>query len=134
MHGHPIRLLPGEDLRLALERQPAASGAVFVLAGIGSLSAARLRFAGDAAPRDIAGDSEILHLSGTIAGGSAHLHAAISMPDGSVLGGHVAVGCTIRTTAEVLLLALPDWEMQRAFDAATGYDELLISPRQAPGT
>ena len=48
MDALPIRLRPGDDLRRALEATVASTGcsAGFVLAGVGSLTEARLRFAG----------------------------------------------------------------------------------------
>jgi predicted DNA-binding protein with PD1-like motif len=54
------------------------------------------------------------------------MHMAISTATGQVLGGHVAPGCIVRTTAEGLLALLPDWQLTREPDAATGYDELVI--------
>jgi predicted DNA-binding protein with PD1-like motif len=44
-------------------------------------------------------------------------------------GGHVARGCIVRTTAEILLAVLDDVAFARAPDAATGYAELVIGPR-----
>jgi predicted DNA-binding protein with PD1-like motif len=133
----PIRLNPGEDLRTAIEAavRGANCRAAFVLSGIGSLSSAGLRFAGAEQPRRLTGDMEILSLSGTVAfngtgegaRSSSHLHMALSTASGEVLGGHVAPGCTVRTTAEVLLALLPEWEFSRAPDAATGYQELEIT-------
>jgi hypothetical protein len=38
----------------------------------------------------------------------------------------VAPGCIVRTTAEVLLALLPEWEFAREPDALTGYDELVV--------
>lgn len=43
-------------------------------------------------------------------------------------------GCTVRTTAEVLLALLPDWRLSREPDAATGYDELVVRPAARPAT
>jgi predicted DNA-binding protein with PD1-like motif len=34
----------------------------------------------------------------------------------------------VRTTAELLLAVLPDWQFNREFDPATGYRELQIRP------
>jgi uncharacterized protein len=51
---------------------------------------------------------------------------AISTATGQVLGGHVAPGCTVLTTAEVLLALLPDWQFSREPDVGTGYDELVV--------
>ena len=133
----PIRLDPGQDLRVAIEAavRGANCRAAFVLSGIGSLSSAGLRFAGAGQPRRLTGDMEILSLSGTVAfngtgegaRSSSHLHMALSTATGEVLGGHVAPGCTVRTTAEVLLALLPEWAFSRAPDAATGYLELQIT-------
>lgn len=127
----PLRLSPGDDLRAALAAAAAAAGAeaAFVLAGIGSLRGAQLRFAGRDAPEHVAGDLEILTLSGTLGAGGAHLHMSLSDADGRVLGGHVAPGCIVRTTAEVLLALLDDVRFTREPDAATGYAELHVRPR-----
>jgi len=127
----PLRLSPGDDLRAALDAALAASGAeaAFVVSGIGSLREAALRFAGRAAPERLAGDLEILTLSGTLGAGGSHLHASLSDADGRVLGGHVAPGCIVRTTAEILIAVLDDVRFVREPDARTGYAELSIQPR-----
>lgn len=124
----PIRLNPGQDLRRALEVAvvDAACSAAFVLSGVGSLSLAQLRFAGASALQTLSGDLEILTLSGSLAPGASHLHASVSNAGGDVVGGHVAYGCTVRTTAEVLLALLPDWDFAREPDTATGFDELVV--------
>lgn len=130
----PIRLTPGQDLRSALEAtvQGQNCRAAFVLSGIGSLSTAGLRFAQADQPDRLTGDMEILSLSGTLAfdgaKSSSHLHMALSTSSGQVLGGHVAAGCIVRTTAEVLLVLLPEWQFARELDAATGFDELVVRP------
>jgi predicted DNA-binding protein with PD1-like motif len=132
MKTFPIRLTPGQDLRAALEASILNQGcsAAFVHCGIGSLSKAGLRFAGANQPERLMGDMEILTLSGTVAASegktSSHLHMTISTSTGQVLGGHVAPGCIVRTTAEVLLALLPDWEFTREPDAQTGYAELVV--------
>ena len=132
MKTFPIRLNPGQDLRPALEAavQTQNCRAAFVLSGIGSLSAAGLRFAGADQPERLTGDMEIVSLSGTVAfdgvKSSSHLHMALSTATGQVLGGHVAAGCMVRATAEVLLALLPEWEFSREADAVTGFDELVV--------
>lgn len=50
---------------------------------------------------------------------SSHLHMALSTSRGEVFGGHVAPGCIVRTTAEVLLALLPEWEFAREHYALT---------------
>ncbi len=124
----PLRLSPGQDLRRALEAAVAERHctAAFVLSGIGSLAGAQLRLAGAPTPQALGGDLELLSLAGTVAPNGSHLHAVVAGPDGAVVGGHMAYGCTVRTTAEVLLALLPGWQFSREPDTATGYDELVV--------
>lgn len=125
---HPLRLTPGADLRRSLEALATAPGAdaAFVVAGIGSLVNARLRYAGEAVETDIAGPLEILSLSGTLSASGAHLHASVSDASGRVLGGHLGHGSIVRTTAEVLLAPLKGWSLTREADQATGFMELVV--------
>lgn len=133
MKAYPLRLSPGDDLRAPVEADlhRHAWRAAFVVQGIGSLSVAQLRFAGADAPTEIRGDLEILTVAGSVSPDGAHLHMSIADARGHVLGGHVAPGCTIRTTAELLLAVLPEHEFGREVDANTGFMELVI--RSAPG-
>ena len=135
MKTFPIRLTPGQDLRAALEAVVLAQNCrgAFVLSGIGSLSTAGIRLAGADQPTRLTGEMEILTLSGTVAVDGdktgSHLHMAISTATGQVLGGHVAPGCIVRTTAEVLLALLPDWQFTREPDDQTGFNELVVRAR-----
>jgi predicted DNA-binding protein with PD1-like motif len=128
----PVRLPPGADLRRALEGLLAQHGAEagFVLAGIGSLRPAVLRLAGAEDSLNLDEDLELLTLCGSLCVASSHLHLSLSRRDGRVIGGHAAYGCTVRTTAEVLLAVLPAWRFAREPDPQTGYDELV--PRARP--
>jgi predicted DNA-binding protein with PD1-like motif len=128
MQTHPVRLFPGDDVRVALEGllSQHASHAAFVIQGIGSLSVAQLRFAGAETPTELRGDLEILTLTGSVSPDGAHLHMSVSDAQGRVYGGHVARGCTVRTTAELLLVLLPEHRFTRELDPATGYPELHI--------
>lgn len=125
---HPVRLTPGADLRRALEALSGAPGAdaAFVVAGIGSLVNARLRYAGEPVETDLAGPLEILSLSGSLSASGAHLHASVSDASGRVLGGHLGHGSIVRTTAEILLAPLPGWSLAREPDPATGFMELVV--------
>ena len=124
----PLRLLPGQDLREALQAALRASGAgaAFVLSGIGSLDGAQLRMAGANSIMQLDGELEILSLAGTLSVDGPHLHMVVSNQEGVVTGGHVAPGCIVRTTAEVLLALLPGQRFTREADATTGYAELVI--------
>lgn len=127
----PLRLRPGDDLRAALQAVLQARGcqAAFVLSGIGSLSQTRLRLAGADDFLAIDGEVEILTLAGSLSPDGVHLHMSVADATGRVVGGHVTAGCTVRTTAEVLLALLPEWQFTREPDAATGYAELRIDPK-----
>jgi predicted DNA-binding protein with PD1-like motif len=123
-----LRLIPGQDLRAALETALVAHGvnAAFVLQGIGSLSVAQLRLAGASQATALRGDLEILTLAGSLSPDGAHLHMAVADAQGRVLGGHVAAGCQVRTTAEVLVALLPEHRFAREQDPLSGYSELVI--------
>lgn len=127
----PLRLAPGTDLRREIERavdaMPERCG--YVLSGIGSLAEASVRFAAVETPALLDEPLEILSLAGSVTPEGAHLHATLSTASGRVLGGHLAHGCRIRTTAEVLVAALPEWRLSRRHDPATGYLELDIARR-----
>ena len=128
----PLRILPGDDLRAALERAIAARDceAAFVVAGIGSLATTRLRLAGSEEPTVIEGLVEILTLAGTISPDGVHLHMSVADANGRVAGGHVAQGCSVRTTAEVLLVLMREWTFKRVPDPVTGYPELIVQHKR----
>ena len=128
----PIRLLPGTDLRRALEALPLSHGtdSAFVVAGIGSLVQVSLRYADATETTLLAGPLEMLSLSGSLSTAGAHLHVSVSDAAGRVSGGHLGQGSTVRTTAEVLLALLPKGTLTREHDAATGFGELVV--RSAP--
>ena len=127
----PLRLQPGDDLRLALEAWMGAQQelAGCVISAVGSLSLAQLRLAGATQATAIHGEPEILSLSGTLSPDGAHLHIAIAESKGAVIGGHLCEGSLVRTTAELMIGLLPEWQFRRELDPATGYAELRISPQ-----
>jgi predicted DNA-binding protein with PD1-like motif len=128
MQAHPLRLHPGDDLRATLEDllSQVKLQAAFVIQGIGSLSVAQLRFAGDKDLTELRNDLEILTLAGSIASNGAHLHMSVADPRGRVFGGHIGYGCTVRTTAEILLALLPEHRFSREHDLSSGFMELVI--------
>ena len=128
MDYQPLRLSPGDDLKLALEAHCAGAslGAAFVVAGIGSLDRAAVRHAGEPDAALVDGRFEILTLQGSLSADGAHLHIAVADAQGRVSGGHVRPGCRIATTAEILIAVLPGLRFAREDDPATGYPELVI--------
>ena len=127
----PLRLTPGDDLRQALDtwmgEQQEQAGCL--ISAVGSLSVAQLRLAGAAEATVINGELEILSLSCTLAPDGAHLHIAVADRRGTVIGGHLCAGSLVRTTAELVIGLLPDWQFSRELDPATGYPELRITPQ-----
>ena len=128
MNVMPLRLQPGDDLRRALEawmgEQEEQAGCV--ISAVGSLSVAELRLAGATEATAIHGELEILSLSGTLSPDGVHLHIVIADSSGAVIGGHLCVGSLVRTTAELVIGLLPEWQFSRKLDLATGYAELQI--------
>lgn len=130
----PLRLSPGTDLREGLQAAAHAlpQGGAFVLAGIGSLDGLRLRLAGATEPTEVPGPCELLSLSGTLSPDGPHLHLSAADAQGRVWGGHLLPGNRVRTTAEVLLQALPGWRLSRVQDAATACAELRVEAVSTP--
>jgi predicted DNA-binding protein with PD1-like motif len=126
----PLRLTPGQDLRIALEEAFVTHNlnAGFVLQGIGSLSVAKVRYAGVVQATELHGDLEMLTLAGSLSHNGAHLHMTLADAQGRVVGGHVAVGCVVRTTAEIVIAVLPEYCFTRVTDLTTGFVELAIAP------
>lgn len=128
-----LRFAPGTDLRAALEAVLAQHGAQagYVLQGIGSLGTARIRFAGRDDLAELNGDLELLTLGGSLSPDGVHLHLTVSDASGRVTGGHMGLGCIVRTTAEIIVALLDEFRFTRQPDAATGYPELVIAPAPA---
>lgn len=135
MRTFPLRLRPKQDLRAALASVllEHSISAAFVLQGIGSLSTAQIRLAGMRENTELRGDLEILTLAGSLSLGGEHLHIAVADAQGRVVGGHVAAGCIIRTTAEILLALLPEYHFNREPDTESGCNELAIRTLPYPG-
>jgi uncharacterized protein len=126
-----VRLRPGADLKgelLALAtRERVRAG--WVLTCVGSLSQVRLRLAGGAEHATWQGAFEIVAVTGTLSKDGGHLHLAVADHQGRTVGGHLAEGCIVRTTAEVVLAADDRLVFAREHDSATGYDELVVHER-----
>jgi predicted DNA-binding protein with PD1-like motif len=65
-------------------------------------------------------------LSGTLSVHGSHLHICIADGDGKTTGGHLTEGCTIFTTAEIIIGSFEDLRFSRTMDRETGYKELDI--------
>ena len=128
MKTHVFRLHPGDDLRRSIEDYAKGHGlqAAVVLSCVGSLRHARLRDASGVNIRETAEDCEIVSVTGTVSAERLHLHISLSREDLTVFGGHLAEGCLIKTTAEIVLLELDGLRFGKVYDEETGYHELAL--------
>lgn len=123
------RLKQGLDLRNEIGQLIAEHTiqAGYIASAVGSLDRAKLRLAGEAGMLELDGPLEIVSATGTVGVGGMHIHISVSDSDGKTLGGHLVEGCIIRTTAEIVITAVEDFEFNRRIDPATGYLELDAS-------
>jgi hypothetical protein len=128
MRTFAVRLRPGQDLKrelLALsEREGIQAG--WVGTCVGSLSRVVLRLAGGVEHATREEPFEIVSLVGTLSRNGSHLHLSVADAQGHGSGGHLADGCTVRTTAEVVVASDDRLRFTREHDPATGYDELVV--------
>ena len=128
---HVLRLKPGADLKQSIqayvdEKQLKAG---WVVTCAGSLTNYQLRFANQQEIATGAGHFEILSLSGTVSSNGSHLHLAIADSTGKCMGGHLVAGCTIYTTAEIVLQESDSLVFTREKDGTTPWEELQIGTR-----
>lgn len=128
METFALRLRPGDDLLLALDSfaQEHDLEAACVLACVGSLTQATLRFANQENAAVLNGHFEIVALTGTLAKHGSHYHIAIADETGRTYGAHLLEGCHIYTTAEIVIGTVPELRFLRTHDPKTGYPELDI--------
>lgn len=132
MRTHAIRLSPGADLMQALVKATAdfSLRAGCILTCVGSLQVASLRLANRPGATIYHGKYEIVSLVGTLCPDGPHVHISISDGQGVTIGGHLLEGCQVYTTAEIVLGELEDSTFTREFDPQSGYEELVIRPRE----
>ncbi|WP_206603027.1 PPC domain-containing DNA-binding protein [Leptolyngbya ohadii] len=123
-----LRLKPGEDLRRSLERfvKDHSLEAACVVTCVGSLRRVVLRLANQSEGTVYEGHFEIVSLVGVMSCHGSHYHLAIGDRTGQTFGGHLLEGCTIYTTAEIVIGILSDLRFRREFDPESGYRELAI--------
>lgn len=127
---HVFRLHRGDDLRKAIEKyaQENDIGAAVILSCVGCVSEANLRDASGKNVRRIPEHCEIVSATGTVSSKRLHIHISLSNEDMTTFGGHLAYGCIINTTAEIVLLELDSCRFGSEFDPETGYQELAVIP------
>lgn len=126
---YATRLQPNEDLKTALENyvREKQIGAGVILTCVGSLNCATLRMSDENVLKTFAGKFEIVSLVGTLSPNGCHLHISLSDKNGNVVGGHLKEGCTIYTTAEIVIGDIKNLTFSRVLDEGTGFKELIIN-------
>ena len=131
MREFALRLRKGDDLRASIEKACIENGfdTAIVLSGVGCLYEVRISLAKALAYLENKEDYEIVSLTGTVSKGSAHIHISLSDDTGKTIGGHLEKGCLVNTTCELVLGVLEEYVSDRAYDEATGYDEIVFSEK-----
>lgn len=125
---HAIRLKPGQDLKneitaLVKEKNIKAG---WVNTCVGSLTHYTIRFANQPQGSKGEGYFEIVSLAGTVSINGLHIHISISDSKGKTIGGHLMEGCTIYTTAEIVISETGKYVFSREKDGSTEWEELQI--------
>ncbi|MFZ1371764.1 MAG: PPC domain-containing DNA-binding protein, partial [Ferruginibacter sp.] len=96
--------------------------------GVGSLTNYKIRFANQPNGSSNNGHFEIVSITGTVSVNGSHLHISISDSTGKTIGGHLMEGCTVYTTAEIVILSSNEFVFKREKDGTTPWDELQVTP------
>ena len=132
MQTYSFRLRPDQDLKKEVEaiiqHQRIEAGALITC--VGSLTRATLRLANQAEPTVWQGHFEIVSMVGTLSTGGSHIHLSVSDSTGRTIGGHLLEGCTIYTTAEIVIGVMTDLTYGREVDPTFGYRELVVRKKR----
>ncbi len=126
-----VRLRPGDDVHARLQQivQAEQIDAGCVLACVGSLQKAALRFANQPEAVLLNGKYEVVSLSGTLSRNGSHLHMSIADGQGKTVGGHLMPGGEVFTTLEIVIGVLPQLNFVREMDQESGFRELVVRNR-----
>lgn len=123
-----FRLKPGMDLKKSIQQFVMENNikAGWIVTCVGSLTDYSLRFANQTVVKQGSGHFEIVGLTGTLSENGSHLHMAISDSTGKTIGGHLADGNIIYTTAEIVIQSSNQFVFKREVDGSTPWQELKI--------
>ena len=128
---YAFRLKPGQDLRQEIEKfvKDKNIHAGWVATCVGSLTNYNIRFANQPNGNTGIGHFEIVNLVGTLSTNGSHVHISISDSTGATIGGHLLQGCTIYTTAEIVLQSSTKFIFKREKDGSTPWEELQVEEK-----
>ena len=129
---HVFRLKPGMDLKKSIQAYVNENNidAGWINTCVGSLTTYNIRFANQSKTHSDSGHFEIVSLTGTLSKNGSHLHISISDSLGKTIGGHLAEGNIIYTTAEIVIHSSNNFIFKRAKDGTTSWEELQIEKRK----
>lgn len=130
---YAFRLKPGEDLKEGIEKFVKENNisAGWIATCAGSLTEYSIRFANQPEGSKGEGYFEIVSLAGTVSVNGSHLHISVSDRTGNTTGGHLLEGCTIYTTAEIIIGATDKYIFTREKDGTTAWAELQVKEKSA---
>ena len=129
---HAFRLKPGEDLLKSIQEYVVQHHieAGWVASSVGSLTDYHIRFANQETGAKGSGHFEILSINGTVSVNGSHLHITVADSTGKTFGGHLLEGCTVYTTAEMVIQSSSKHVFERAVDGSTPWKELQIKTKE----
>lgn len=129
---YAIRLKPGADLKKSIQAfvNEHKFTAAWINTCVGSLTNYNIRFANQPQGSTGEGHFEIVSLTGTLSTNGSHMHISISDSTGKTIGGHLAEGCIIYTTAEIVIQSTDEFVFKREKDGTTPWEELQIHKKE----
>lgn len=128
MKEHIMKLMPGEDLILALDKycKKYDIEAAYIGTVVGSLQKVIFRKGYDQSISELTGPFEIVSCVGTLSKNGMHIHASVSDSNFKVFGGHLVTGCLVQSTAEIVIIAMENHQLSRIKGEMTDFKELRI--------
>lgn len=128
MKEHIMKLMPGEDLIIALDKycKKFEIEAAFIGTVVGSLQKVVFRKGHNQSVLELKGPFEIVSCVGTLSKNGMHIHLSVSDNNFQVYGGHAVSGCLVQSTAEIVIVALENHQLSRMKGEMTDFKELRI--------
>ena len=125
----PLKLAPGSDLRLSLEKLAQRDGiSGFILGVVGNLTKASFQCPGQEEPTVLEGDLEVITLNGTFSPEGVHLHLSLSDGACQVWGGHLEPGTIVQKGVDLLVGVLEQREGRLARQTTAPRIEIAVLP------
>ncbi|WP_417345335.1 PPC domain-containing DNA-binding protein [Ferrimonas sp.] len=125
-----VRLTRGDDLKNAIQQLVTDHGiqAGSIASCVGCLTHLHVRLAGATETLLLNEPVELVSVMGTLTPDHQHVHLSVARQSGEVVGGHLLEGCTIDTTAELIIHHYHNLIFNREPDPQTRFTELTIGP------